>query len=81
MCACKETDVRESGNDCTLTSREGHGSCGETCHPMYNKKPVSSMIIRTVLQTTNRYFHSREIYNWSAAVKFLYNSTCVHSVL
>jgi hypothetical protein len=37
MCACKETDVRESANDCTLTSREGHGSCRETCHVNFNE--------------------------------------------
>jgi hypothetical protein len=38
MCACKETDVRESANDSTLASGEGHGSCGEMCHPIYDKK-------------------------------------------
>jgi hypothetical protein len=31
MCACTETDVRESANDCILASGEGHGSRGERC--------------------------------------------------
>jgi hypothetical protein len=48
MCACKETDVRESANDCTLASGEEHGSCEETCPPLYDKSPVSSLIVRTV---------------------------------
>jgi hypothetical protein len=42
MCACTETDVRESVNDCTLTSGEGHSSCGETFLPLYAARPVSS---------------------------------------
>jgi hypothetical protein len=32
MCACTETDVRESAYDCTLASGEGHSSRGETFH-------------------------------------------------
>jgi hypothetical protein len=39
MCASTETDVRESGNDCTLASGEGLGSGGETSHPMSLKRP------------------------------------------
>jgi hypothetical protein len=32
MCACTETDVRESANDHTLASGEEHSSRGETFH-------------------------------------------------
>jgi hypothetical protein len=39
MCACKETDVRESPNDSTLAGRERHGNRGETCHPIYYESP------------------------------------------
>jgi hypothetical protein len=42
MCACTETDVRESANDCILASGEGHGSRGETLHPICAARPVSS---------------------------------------
>jgi hypothetical protein len=48
MCACKETDVRGSANDCTLASGEGHGSCGETCRANFDKSPVSSLLVRPV---------------------------------
>jgi hypothetical protein len=37
-----ETDVRESVNDCILASGEGHGSRGETLHPICAARPVSS---------------------------------------
>jgi hypothetical protein len=46
MCACTETDVRESANDCTLASGEGHSSRGETFKP---QSPVSSSAERTML--------------------------------
>jgi hypothetical protein len=39
MCACTETDVRESANDCILASGEGHGSRGETLHPIPQQDP------------------------------------------
>jgi hypothetical protein len=48
MCACTETDVRESANDCILASGEGHGSCGETLHPICSARPVSSSSERSV---------------------------------
>jgi hypothetical protein len=44
MCACKETDVRESLNDSTLAGGEGQGGRGDTCHPHYRESPVSSVI-------------------------------------
>jgi hypothetical protein len=44
MYAYKETDVRESPNDSTLTGREGQGSRGETYHPHYHESPVSSVV-------------------------------------
>jgi hypothetical protein len=44
MCACTETDVRESANDCILASWEGHGSRGETFQPIYVASPVSSSV-------------------------------------
>jgi hypothetical protein len=39
MCACTETDARESQNDCTLASGEGHSSRGETFHPLCLQVP------------------------------------------
>jgi hypothetical protein len=48
MCECTETDVRESANDCTLASGEGHGSHGETLHPICAASPVTSSAERTV---------------------------------
>jgi hypothetical protein len=47
MCACTDTDMRELVNDCTLASGEGHGSCGETFHPIYAAIPVSSAAERS----------------------------------
>jgi hypothetical protein len=49
MCACAETDVRESANDCTLASGEGRSSRGETFHPLYAACPVSSSAERPVV--------------------------------
>jgi hypothetical protein len=49
MCACKDTDVRESQNDSILAVREGHGSRGETFHPPYRENPVSFLAERGVL--------------------------------
>jgi hypothetical protein len=43
MCACKETDMRESPNNSTPTGGEGQGSRGETFHPIYSESPISSM--------------------------------------
>jgi hypothetical protein len=43
MCACKETDVRDTPNDSILAGGEGQGSRGETCHLHYCESPVSSM--------------------------------------
>jgi hypothetical protein len=48
MCACTETDVRESANDCTLASGEGHRSHGGTFLSLYAASPVSSFAERTV---------------------------------
>jgi hypothetical protein len=44
MCACTETDVRESASDCTLASGEGLSSRGETSHPICVESPVSSSV-------------------------------------
>jgi hypothetical protein len=44
MCACTETDARESANDCILASGEGHGSRGDTFQPIYVASPVSSSV-------------------------------------
>jgi hypothetical protein len=49
MCACAETDVRESANDCILSSGEGHGSRGETLHPICAARPVSLSSERSVV--------------------------------
>jgi hypothetical protein len=48
MCACTETDVRESANNCSLASGEGHSSRGEMFHPLYAASPASSLTERTV---------------------------------
>jgi hypothetical protein len=61
MCACKETDVRESPNDSTLASGEGQGSRGETCHPIYRESPVFTLPERGVLATGCRYMDSARI--------------------
>jgi hypothetical protein len=50
MCACTETDVRETANDCTFASGEGPGSRGETILPLYAARPVSSSGELTVLK-------------------------------
>jgi hypothetical protein len=52
MCACKETDMRESLNDSTLTGGEGHGSRGKMCHLHYRENPVSSLAERRVVSWT-----------------------------
>jgi hypothetical protein len=59
MCACMETDVRESANDCILASGEGHGSRGETLHPICAARPVSSSSERSVYQQYLDYLHDR----------------------
>jgi hypothetical protein len=43
VCACKETDVRESPNDSTYAGGERQGSRGETFRPIYGESPVSSV--------------------------------------
>jgi hypothetical protein len=43
MCACKESDVRETPNDSTLAVGEGQGNRGEICHPIYCESAVSSV--------------------------------------
>jgi hypothetical protein len=48
MCACKETDVRESLNDSASAGGERQGSSGETRHPQYRESSVSSVIERTI---------------------------------
>jgi hypothetical protein len=69
MCACTETDVRESANDCTLNSGEGHSSRGETFHLLCCASPVSSSAERTVHSNTKDYVHKTVILiaedNWS----------------
>jgi hypothetical protein len=49
MCACKETDVRESLNDSTLGGGERHGSRGETYHLHYHENTISSLAERGVV--------------------------------
>jgi hypothetical protein len=55
MCACKEIDMRESANECTLASGEGNGSCEETLHPIYAASPVSPAAERTVVGGYRRF--------------------------
>jgi hypothetical protein len=50
MCACKETDVRQSPNDSTPAGGERQGSRGETFHPIYGESPVSSMAEHPLLE-------------------------------
>jgi hypothetical protein len=49
MCACKETDVRESPNESTFAGWERQGSRGETCYETFDENPVSSLPERGVL--------------------------------
>jgi hypothetical protein len=49
MCACTDTDVRKSANDCILASGEGHGSRGGTFQPIYVASPVSSSVEHPVV--------------------------------
>jgi hypothetical protein len=48
MCACKETDTRESPNDSTLAGGDGQGSRGETCYATFDENPISSLLERGV---------------------------------
>jgi hypothetical protein len=43
MCACKETDMRESPNDSTFTGGERQGSRGETFYATFDENPVFSL--------------------------------------
>jgi hypothetical protein len=54
MCACKETDVRESPNESTFAGGEGQGSRGETCYATFYVNPVSSLPERGVLRSSTR---------------------------
>jgi hypothetical protein len=58
MCACKETDVRESPNNSTVAGGEGQGSRGETCHPHYRESPVSSVADHSLQAYMELYLHS-----------------------
>jgi hypothetical protein len=49
MCACKESDVRESRNVSIFAGGERQGSRGETDYAICVKNPVSSLLERTVL--------------------------------
>jgi hypothetical protein len=44
MCACKETDVRESPNVSIFADGERQGSRGETGYSVFVQKPVSSFL-------------------------------------
>jgi hypothetical protein len=44
MCACKETEVRESPNVSIFAGMERQGGRGETGYSRFVQKPVSSMI-------------------------------------
>jgi hypothetical protein len=59
MCACTETDVRESAKYCILASGEGHDSRGETLQPICAARPVSSSSERSV--PTNQNYLYKEI--------------------
>jgi hypothetical protein len=48
MCACKETDMRESPNDSTFAGGEGQGSRGETRYATFEENSVSSLPERGV---------------------------------
>jgi hypothetical protein len=67
---CKETDMRESANDCTLASGEGHGSCRETCHLIYDKTPISSLVVHTVFGSSS----SGSVLKWPISDASVFNS-------
>jgi hypothetical protein len=48
MCACKETDVRESPNVSIFGGGKSQGSRRETGYAIFVKNPVSSLLERTV---------------------------------
>jgi hypothetical protein len=62
MCACTETDVRESEKDCTLDSGEGHSSRAETFHSLCAASPISSSVEHTVPYTFMQYFNARQCF-------------------
>jgi hypothetical protein len=62
MCACKETDMRESPNNSTLAGREGQGGHGETCHLQYRESPISSVIEHPLVGGW-RQLHNEELHN------------------
>jgi hypothetical protein len=67
MCACKETDVRESPNDSTFAGGERQGSRRETFHPIYGENPVSSVVEHSLSfspsQHPNRLWGPRRLLN------------------
>jgi hypothetical protein len=72
MCACTETDVRELANECTLASRKGNGSCGQTFHLIYAASPISSAAERSVDELHARIINaaaSRDRRFWKTWVK------------
>jgi hypothetical protein len=58
MCACKETDVRESPSDSTPSGWEGQGSRGETFHMIYGESPVSSMAEHPLHSIADKFFRA-----------------------
>jgi hypothetical protein len=76
MCACKETDVRESPNDSTSAGGERQCSRGEKCYATFDENPVSSLPERTVLSgrdyadvATRNVPHDERCYKLSFAVR------------
>jgi hypothetical protein len=49
MCACEETDVRESRIDSTFAGEERQGSRGETCYATFDETPIFFLPERGVL--------------------------------
>jgi hypothetical protein len=49
MCACKETDARESTNVNIFAGGLIHGSRGEACYATFDENPVSSFPERGVV--------------------------------
>jgi hypothetical protein len=75
MCACTETDVRESVNDCILASGEGHSSHRDTLHPICAARPMYSSAERSVLRAQRELSDEETVAGHIAAHNLMYHIT------
>jgi hypothetical protein len=65
----KKLDMWESPNDSTLAGEEGHGSRGETCHPIYRENPVSSVAEHPLETGCNPDIACNSLYSFCLSIK------------